>query len=483
MDITAWGDHDILKNHVYTGPTYSMRGDEDINTMWGWFPVEVGEVSVVTNVLQAKDSVVVEYPIANHSTFVEVVEGVEGMMPSAANKVKNISQNIYSDGERYFQEEIPLSEQGIPDTFKDIHSKLKMIFTDDDEIWMGAVFSLALIGFCLSQFFHTDFTFHKESPSGKEGVSWIIFFGVQKNSFIWVLRKGILERVHIPYLGMVIIRSDTIHAGYIHSANNYRVYFVVKPNKYLGDKRQYYRRDIALQPCILEIICNRAIRSKDFVLDSNSFDPDAFVDIDEITNFLLRRETLLIEMIQCSDKSSENSGQSIDECPENSSEVRILKPTKALLEDRIKTLELDLYRQFTVDEEITKRVQRVSEKRFWDDFKVISVENDAIFHNCKSAHTQLRMYASYLKEVPKIIESSNDSRDILIEKFSISMTKTKINCLRDENLINDDVLNFYFSLLHEKAVALKKDYKYFDTSFMDKLLMDSGTYNFDNVKR
>jgi hypothetical protein len=483
MDITSWDDHDILKNHVYTGPTYYMRGDEDINSIWEWFPVEVGEVSVVTNVLQPKESVVVEYPIANHATFVEIVGGVDGMMPSAANQVKNISQNIYSGGERYFQEEKPLSEQKLPDTFKHIYSKLKMIFSPEDEIWVGGVFSLAIFGFYLSQFIHADFTFHKESPSGKEGVSWIIFFGVQENSFIWVWRNKILQRVHIPYLGMVIIRSDTFHAGYIHSANNYRVYFVVKPDKYFGEKKQYYRRDIALQPCVLEAICNRAVRCNDFVLHSNSFDPDAFVDIDVIKLFLQKRQTLVLEMNQCSDECSEYSGRSIDEYPENSCEVLVLKPSKADLEERIKELELDLYRQFTQDEGILKRKQSVQEKRFWNDYKGKFIMKDEIFQNDESARQELKMRFKYFKNNQKINKSSSFSSNIVVEKFNISMTTKNLNCLLNGEVINDDVLNFYFSLIDEKAIAIRKYYKYFETSFMDKLLMDSGTYDFDNVKR
>ena len=134
--------------------------------------------------------------------------------------------------------------------------------------------------------------------------------------------------------------------------------------------------------------------------------------------------------------------------------------------------------QFIDNGEITKREQRVIEKRFWHSFKGSLVEEDTILHK-NDSEQQLAMRASYFKKKPDITKSSNVSSDILIEKFSICMTKTNMSCLQDGNLINDDVLNFYFSLLQETKVH----YKYFNTFFMNQLMMDLSTYNFDNVKR
>ena len=51
----SWVDHHIFSSHVYDGPCYSMsdvKGDDDIMK---WFPLEVGGMSVVTNVLTGPD--------------------------------------------------------------------------------------------------------------------------------------------------------------------------------------------------------------------------------------------------------------------------------------------------------------------------------------------------------------------------------------------------------------------------------------------
>jgi sentrin-specific protease 1 len=88
----------------------------------------------------------------------------------------------------------------------------------------------------------------------------------------------------------------------------------------------------------------------------------------------------------------------------------------------------------------------------------------------------------------------NDS--ILIEKFNIPMTKDKFSCLSPSTWLNDEVINFYMSILQERDDTLvieynkkEKDEKnkkrtshYFNSFFFTKLL-ENGFYNYANVKR
>jgi sentrin-specific protease 1 len=85
---------------------------------------------------------------------------------------------------------------------------------------------------------------------------------------------------------------------------------------------------------------------------------------------------------------------------------------------------------------------------------------------------------------------------VLIEKFNIPMTKDKFSCLLPSTWLNDEVINFYMSILQERDDNLvtefnknQKDEKakkltshYFNSFFFTKLL-ENGIYNYANVKR
>ncbi|XP_952852.1 uncharacterized protein TA07090 [Theileria annulata] len=51
------------------------------------------------------------------------------------------------------------------------------------------------------------------------------------------------------------------------------------------------------------------------------------------------------------------------------------------------------------------------------------------------------------KMIMKSIENINEMEEILIDKFGIEITKTNINCLFNNNWINDEIINFYLQLL------------------------------------
>jgi Ulp1 family protease len=78
-----------------------------------------------------------------------------------------------------------------------------------------------------------------------------------------------------------------------------------------------------------------------------------------------------------------------------------------------------------------------------------------------------------------------ETNDVLIDKFNIDMTVAKITCLRPETWLNDEVINFYLSMLqsdlNQCAVGQGKIYS-FNTFFMVQL-RQNNKYNFANVAR
>lgn len=78
---------------------------------------------------------------------------------------------------------------------------------------------------------------------------------------------------------------------------------------------------------------------------------------------------------------------------------------------------------------------------------------------------------------------------VVMEKFSIPMTRYKISCLRQGVWLNDEVINFYMQLLKERDdrrcelnPSRRKSW-YFSSFFMEKLLESDKKYTFANVKR
>ena len=78
---------------------------------------------------------------------------------------------------------------------------------------------------------------------------------------------------------------------------------------------------------------------------------------------------------------------------------------------------------------------------------------------------------------------------IVIDKFNIDMTVTKISCLRVNTWLNDEVVNFYMCLLQDRDQRLclasngTRVPSYFFNSFFISKLLENGTYNYANVKR
>ena len=73
---------------------------------------------------------------------------------------------------------------------------------------------------------------------------------------------------------------------------------------------------------------------------------------------------------------------------------------------------------------------------------------------------------------------------ILIDKFHIDMTVAKISCLEQGTWLNDEVINFYVSMLMEdlKQSTRGREIYIFSTFFMAKL-NQGGQYSFHLVSR
>lgn len=78
--------------------------------------------------------------------------------------------------------------------------------------------------------------------------------------------------------------------------------------------------------------------------------------------------------------------------------------------------------------------------------------------------------------------------EVIIDKFNIEMTRNHFICLSPGTWLNDEVINFYMSILMERdeQMVQKKQKQrtshYFNSFFFTKLL-ENGQYNYSNIKR
>ena len=69
--------------------------------------------------------------------------------------------------------------------------------------------------------------------------------------------------------------------------------------------------------------------------------------------------------------------------------------------------------------------------------------------------------------------------ELIIEKNNIEITKDKASCLRDKEWLNDEVINFYMQIVHEKY---PKTFLW-NSFFWLKLSSDGQGYNYKSVQR
>ena len=96
--------------------------------------------------------------------------------------------------------------------------------------------------------------------------------------------------------------------------------------------------------------------------------------------------------------------------------------------------------------------------------------------------------ATELAALQKVLQSRS-STVVVIHKFAFPMTVEKLQCLRPNTWLNDEVINFYMQMIrvrNEQACAadpLRRQFHFFSSFFMDRLLMPDKKYQFNNFKR
>jgi sentrin-specific protease 1 len=89
----------------------------------------------------------------------------------------------------------------------------------------------------------------------------------------------------------------------------------------------------------------------------------------------------------------------------------------------------------------------------------------------------------------KRIAHGPETDEVIIEKFNIPMTKAKLACLKPSTWLNDEVINFYFNMLQVRDQSLcerdpsRKKSHFFNSFFMERLIITDGKYTYANVKR
>ena len=89
----------------------------------------------------------------------------------------------------------------------------------------------------------------------------------------------------------------------------------------------------------------------------------------------------------------------------------------------------------------------------------------------------------------RLLRMSPNSRDVVIDKFNIDITVSKLICLKPNTWLNDEIVNFYMCMLQERDQKLCAESKnkrlpshYFNSFFVSKLL-ENGQYDYAKVRR
>ena len=97
------------------------------------------------------------------------------------------------------------------------------------------------------------------------------------------------------------------------------------------------------------------------------------------------------------------------------------------------------------------------------------------------------MYLDYLEEL--LNDKARRNHHIILEHFNIPMTGQKFACLREGQWINDEIISFHMCLLQkrdddkaERYSSHKKSH-YFNSFFYQRLVIEKGHYDFNNIKR
>ena len=76
-----------------------------------------------------------------------------------------------------------------------------------------------------------------------------------------------------------------------------------------------------------------------------------------------------------------------------------------------------------------------------------------------------------------------DLKRVVADRNNIQVTVEKLQCLRDREWLNDEVINFYFDMLNDLSASSKKTSYLWNSFFWLKLSSDGNGYNYKAVQR
>jgi hypothetical protein len=450
------------------------------------------------------------------------------LVKSFNNIGRQIGSRQGSNMNRFYQEPKVIDRNALPLGLQYCHDIHANTVTDYSATTLGSVGNSSRLYF--SQFGHRDYDFGTRDldndPLKEDEVIYIVFHGIMPNGYLWILANGRWERVSIPYGGTLVIRSDTIHAGFWHNYDHIRLQSIVSKRKYAGQKSigPVYTDDKALQPLIFDLIANRLVQCE-FREEDKLYSTKAKVHSTFLNEFVSERKVLL-DLCENYYKSVlgiqqiGNSGTSCLHYSEN------LENVDARLDDcksMIETLERNFYNAFTEGTAIAARQihydQAVRPGTSTADLEVLVAQYDE-YLECGSqeghgdpdaiitpvpedeshVNTLMQSFESRnytmsegaITRVKRVLSIAEDDR-LLFEKFGIPMTSGKLKCLQNHSWLNDEVINMYCLLLRDRDNARCEVHAgrlrswVFSSCFMDKLRnlndkKDPG-YCYNNVMR
>lgn len=86
-----------------------------------------------------------------------------------------------------------------------------------------------------------------------------------------------------------------------------------------------------------------------------------------------------------------------------------------------------------------------------------------------------------LQEVELLFAAKDNYEKVLISEFNVNVTLQTFICLRGSNWLNDEIINFYMSMLAKQD--MNSTVFFHNTFFMERLIKTDDEYNFSNVER
>ncbi|VWU51740.1 sentrin-specific protease 1, putative, partial [Hepatocystis sp. ex Piliocolobus tephrosceles] len=180
--------------------------------------------------------------------------------------------------------------------------------------------------------------------------------------------------------------------------------------------------------------------------------------------------------------NSSNNDESMkiidDVSSEHKNKYIILKYDEDSLIEALEKLRINKQKRLKEEEERKKAEKEKTAKEKAAEIKT-KIDKD-IFFKCNKKE--------YYEKAKSILNQSNYNK-ILIDKFNVALLYSQIKCLINNNWLNDEVINFYLSILQEYNQDGEKRNQYnlpkiytFSTFFYQSLSMN-GSYNYNKVSR